>query len=452
MLGPRQVTGFPSPPDPSTHFEELAARIGRAEAGQRLLIGTLPPAGPDAISCLTPPVMFSTEELTPAAYLPLITRHVTALPLYERRALWVTRYDWTSIYQTPLSTTLETVVSNAAGAGFNTLFFQVRAAGDVYYASDLEPWAARLTGTLTETLGQDPGWDPLACLVTLAHAANLEVHAYVYVYPAWLGADAPPENINPPHVFWTWSHQYGWADWRQWHRTNGAMNLSSGYLWASPGVDGVRDHVVDVVHELAQGYELDGVHLDLVRYAGPDYSYDPFSNAHAGVEPTSARADWQRERVTALVRQIYTDTTSLNPELWLSAAVWPYYQDQWGWGISEGYHDLYQDSKGWLEEGALDAIVPMLYGGMADDFANWQLLLADFMAASAGRHIYPGIGAFYDDFVEIEQRIEAARSAGAPGHAIFSYTALEQRGYWDDLASGPYAQPALVPERGVAPP
>jgi len=110
--------------------------------------------------------------------------------------------------------------------------------------------------------------------------------------------------------------------------------------------------------------------------------------------------------------------------------------------------DYYQDSKGWLGMGVIDAIAPMLYGNgssIPDDFERWCILMEDFVADSAGRHVYPGVAGYYDDFDAIAQRILAARAAGAPGHALFSYGALDAREYWDDFASGPYAVSAVLP-------
>ena len=171
-------------------------------------------------------------------------------------------------------------------------------------------------------------------------------------------------------------------------------------------------------------------------------SFDPTSNAAAGSVKTPERNQWQRARVTGLIRRIKTEADAIRPGLWISAAVWPYYLDKRGWRLSEGYNDYYQDSKGWLVTGVIEAIAPMFYSGVSDDFERWRILLADFLADSHGKTVYPGIGADYDNFEVIAQRLEAARRAGAPGHAIFSYGAFDSRGYWGELAQGPYAAPA----------
>ena len=67
---------------------------------------------------------------------------------------------------------------------------------------------------------------------------------------------------------------------------------------------------------------------------------------------------------------------------------------------------------------------------------------------ATGRYVIPGIGVNYctdNDFTEIEARIDMARSTGVAGHAIFSYSTLLEKDYFDDLAKGPYSVPANVP-------
>ncbi len=467
LLAASGVAAAETPPD----FETLAAQMGRSDAWYRwnsdVVISpatstVLPP------TANTSPVAngsFATNDtftytLTGTLYLPLVAQDL-AQPTTEVRALWITRYDWTAPGRTPTPGDLDAIVDKAAGAGFNTLFFQVRAAGDAYYTPGLEPWAARLhAGPVSETLGVDPGWDPLSRILETAHAAGLEVHAYVNVYPAWQSppnasyGDLWPPSTTPPQMFdrFTYSpthpqhpggYSLGWT-WRQYDADLMPMPLAWGqYLWASPGVDQVQEHVAAVVRDIVTRYPVDGVHLDLVRYAGREYSHDPSSEAAAGTLIGEARAQWQRDRVTALVRHITAETRALRPEILVSAAVWPYYRNNLGLNTSSGYDDYYQDSQGWIETGAVDAIAPMLYGNgnsIPDDLENWRTLTADFLTGGSGGQVYPGIAGYYDDFSAIAQRIALARELEAPGHAIFSYSALDSRDYWDDLAAGPYAR------------
>jgi hypothetical protein len=133
-------------------------------------------------------------------YLPLIQR---SFPVREEfRGLWITRFDWTRFGHTVTPSDLDTIVNHAASAHFNALLFQVRGTADAYYSSTLEPWAARLTGSVTKTLGADPGFDPLAYVITRAHRSGLQVHAYINIFPTWLcGFGAPPTDTMPLHPF-----------------------------------------------------------------------------------------------------------------------------------------------------------------------------------------------------------------------------------------------------------
>jgi hypothetical protein len=69
----------------------------------------------------------------------------------------------------------------------------------------------------------------------------------------------------------------------------------------------------------------------------------------------------------------------------------------------------------------------------------------DFEGDNNGRYIIPGIGGHYCSFAEIAARIQLARDIGTAGHAIFSYRLLLDKAYFDDLATGPYAETAVVP-------
>ncbi|MCX7681537.1 MAG: family 10 glycosylhydrolase [Anaerolineae bacterium] len=394
------------------------------------------------------------SEHTFFVHLPLVTRGIQP----EFRALWVTRFDWTRTDGVPAQpSALVAIAEQAAAANFNVLLFQVRGVGDAFYTPGYEPWSPRLTGTVTRTLGMSPGFDPLAVLIEAAHARGLQVHAYLNVYPTWLcKVGAPPDNTDPLHPFWVFSRTNGrgWSAWRVYDPGGNPMNLvtCSSYLWATPAWEGVRSHFLNVVTDLVTRYDLDGIHLDLVRYPGRDYSYDPFTPQFS--DP-GARAEWQREQVNLLVRETYQAVKARRPELWVTAAVWGVYQNQWGWpSFSQGYSDYYQDSKRWLREGWVDAVMPMIYPAAPSpdcpDSTVWtperfRTLVADLLADAGAQYVFPGIHGGYACFDDVISRIEASRESGARGQALFSYGPVNSRGYWDELALQAYPSPAPLP-------
>ena len=403
-------------------------------------------------------------DLEPQAYLPFITKNDPSPPpepMVEFRGLWVTRFDWTA---DPTPTKIDEIVSNAANAGFNVLFFQVRGEADALYQSDLEPWSRLLTGTM----GQDPGWDPLAHMVAKAHAQGLQVHAYINVYPVWLGCDPPPDDTTPQHFYYQLLAEHGATD----DKPNGLQwtadyNIEcSSYQRATPASLFGDDQYLAVAADLVTRYDIDGLHLDHMRYAGPETSCDPLSEAAYGTtcfgfNGQQPYEDWQRDQVNGTLYKFYTQIVPLKEDLWLSAAVWPIHiaKPEWGWPpVKQGYSDYYQDSKAWVQDGTIHSISPMIYPAQTncpdDSFwsqERWQTLVADFQAEANGRYIIPGIGTAYCDLAEIEARIEMARAIGTAGHALFSYSTLLSNDYFDDLAAGVYEATAVVPPLPIMP-
>lgn len=386
-------------------------------------------------------------------YLPLVqSPPPTAVPpQVEFRGLWVTRFDWTTFGQPADPARIDEIVQNAAAAGFNVIFFQVRGVADAYYTPGPEPWTARMSGG---TLGQPPNpmWDPLANLIAAAHTHNIQVHAYLNVYPVWDNCSTPPPVVSPLPFYYRLNQAHGTNAGFQW---NTSYQVSCDvYIRATPASVFADNHYLEVATYLVENYDLDGLHLDNIRYGGQNVSCDPVSaNAFGAPCFTSGYANWQRAQVNGTVAKFYNQIILTHQDLWLSAAVWPIHIDQWGWGIASGYDSYYQDSKAWLAGGYMDSISPMIYPGTYNcpdnsfwTVSRWQTAMQDYQDDNSGRYVIPGIGTGYCDFAEIEARIAAARQAGTIGHALFSYGALLSNGYFDDLANGPYAQPAIVPE------
>ena len=359
--------------------------------------------------------------------------------LREARGVWVTRWNYSS------AADVQTIVSTLADAGFNQIYFQVRGTADAYYSSNVEPWASRLSGTL----GRDPGWDPLQEAIDTAHAAGLEVHAWINTMPAWTCGAALPASEGVPHVLE--SH----PEWAAADQDGISMlgTCSEGYVFLSPGNPAVRAHIRSVVKDMITHYPVDGVHLDYIRYGGSQYSHDAVSEAQYAddltLEPGLSWSDWQRRQINALVAEIHQTVLAERPDVALSAAVWFIRENIWGWSaVSEGFHQYYQDPRAWTQAGTIDALVPMIYFPLTDppgerlDFAS---MLQDHLDGANGRHVYAGIHGDYDAFAEIQAEIDRSREMGAMGVVVFAYTYLQDWAYWDDFASGPFTSSAEPP-------
>jgi uncharacterized lipoprotein YddW (UPF0748 family) len=391
------------------------------------------------------PIIYHTEAPTPT---PIPTPPPPPPPpghMVEFRGLWVTRFDWIA---QPYPSTIDRIVNEAAYAGFNALLFQVRGEADAYYESSLVPWSQRLTGEL----GRAPGWDPLAYMIARAHERGIQVHAYINVYPVWLGTTYPSSTAQPTHLYFLLQQWHGVTDDKnnglQWHTSDNIIRGNSVYLRATPASVALDNHLLAVVQELVTHYNLDGIHLDHARYAGRDYSCDPVSEANFGGDCFSRwdYGDWQRRQINGTVSKFYRalfedPAWTAGRRLNLSAAVWPLYES--------GRTNYYQDSKAWIQGAYIDTLIPMIYSSLSEfdaSVANWRDVAKGFHDDRAGRFVFPGLGSnHYDSFGEIAGRIEASRSLGTGGHAIFSYGGLASRDYFDDLRNGPYAVPAVPP-------
>lgn len=357
--------------------------------------------------------------------------------LAEARALWVTRWDWT----TPAE--IQALLDGAARARFNIVYFQVRGNADAWYRPGLEPWARRLTGRL----GQDPGWDPLGVALSEARTRGLELHVWLNALLVWCPS-TPPTESTPRHIL---------LEHPDWVMVDaGGQPMPYGHrdcVWVTPGQPGVRGRLAAVAADIARRYDVDGVHLDFIRYPGPNYSYDSaslaaFTEARRG-EPALGFDEFRRRLVTAAVREVGDSLRAVRPAARLSAAVWGVYKNVRGWSsVLTGYEGVLQDARAWADQGLLDALAPMVYWPIAavyGDRLDFAYLADEHARAVKNRHVYIGISLENIDFTQLALQIQRARDAGAQGVSILSARLIRERNLWDALARGPFRAPAVPP-------
>ncbi|MFN2510312.1 MAG: family 10 glycosylhydrolase [Pyrinomonadaceae bacterium] len=197
-----------------------------------------------------------------------VSNVVNAQVRTEYRAFWVDTFN------TALNNhnDVVTVVNNAKAAKANAVFVQVRRRGDSWYLNSLEPRADRTP--------IQPGFDPLQDIINVAHAEGIEVHAFVIMSAIWGRAPNlfPPENPN--HAFnlhggfnaATNTIVPGPNNWLT--RTllpDGGGITYQGHrfgsdFWVDFGHPDAAKYTVDVLNHLVQNYDIDGLHLDRIRY------------------------------------------------------------------------------------------------------------------------------------------------------------------------------------------
>jgi uncharacterized lipoprotein YddW (UPF0748 family) len=318
-----------------------------------------------------------------------------SLHAQQTRALWVTRWNYSS------PDDINKIITNAKNYNFNVILFQVRGAGSVCYPSNIEPWSKQF-------YQQDPGWDPLKLATQLAHNNGLQLHAWMNVYPAWSGKTAPVHSSQLYH-----SH----PEWLMVDRFLRKQPLNSHYVFLSPTVPEVTDYLLNIFAEVYENYEVDGIHLDYVRYPSNSFSYDEKTldrfERNFKSSPNEKPALWSLFRslaITNFVSRLYQNMHNFNHKLVLSASVIGEY--------NKGKQVFLQDSHEWLAKGIIDVIYPMIY---TRDNTHFKRVLRDHRYNDHSRYVFPGIN--FTGLGLIRQ-LEIADELGCVGSALFSYGTL----------------------------
>ena len=367
----------------------------------------------------------------------------------EMRGVWlssVSNLDFpsrTGLSPAAARAELEAIVARVASSGLNTIFFQVRPESDALYASSLEPWSRFLSGTQ----GTEPGYDPLEVLLELAHARGLEVHAWINPYRGMSSASA---TTAPTHVTRTLSEH--------------AIRYGSAIVM-DPGAAAVRAHVLAVIADLTANHDVDGVHFDDYFYPYPDADGTPFPDdatfdAYVAGGGTLGLADWRRDNVNALVREVHDALAAEHPSLRFGISPFGIYRPGMPTGIRglDAYATIYCDAPRWMREDWVDYVAPQLYWPTTPAAQAFEPLVGWWgMQADAHEHVFAG-QALYRlgstatwTLAELETQIGIVRGLEPEGRVMgslfFRYESLETDllGVATAFEDHVYDAPALAP-------
>ncbi|MEN6357586.1 MAG: family 10 glycosylhydrolase [Armatimonadota bacterium] len=346
-------------------------------------------------------------------------------PAVEIRGIWV---NADAIPKTDSG--IRELVRTYHKANINVLFPEVIARGYAAYP--------------TKLLARDPRFanavDPLPPMIEEAHRLGMEVHPWVWVFRAGYTKDRGA--ILTAHPDWVMLSKY-------------SEELSAnGGLWISPDIPAARDFLAGLFAELVTKYDIDGLHLDYIRYevqSPTPYGYNPTARCafeqQYGIDPISIdrlstnQILWNkfRERqVNSYVQRIAMQTRALKPHVKISAAV--------GSDPVTARLNLMQNWQNWADNGWVDFITPMAY--TTNDTTFTQLVTDQMGAVGYRTLVAPGIGLHMqkDKPEQSIGQIGIARQLMAGGESLFASSY-----YTDALASalgqGAYKSPAALPFR-----
>ncbi|HEX3024220.1 MAG TPA: family 10 glycosylhydrolase [Chitinophagaceae bacterium] len=325
---------------------------------------------------------------------------------------------------------------------FNAVILQVRPQADALYKSDIEPWSYYLTGE--QGKAPDPYYDPLEFWVKEAHDRGIELHVWLNPYRAY----APKGGaISDQSIVKT--------------NPNLVLYLKQGYWWMDPSQKEVQNRTTNVVIDLVNRYDIDGVHFDDYFYPYPEYNLKedfPDSVSYAAYKNAGGKlikGDWRRKNVNDLIERIYKEIKAAKPSVKFGLSpfgIWrPGYPETVG-GFDQ-YETLYADAKLWLNKGWIDYFTPQIYWPIKRYSQSFPVLLGWWNSENIKqRHLWPGISVGRDTSAksvdETINQIMIARGLLLKSKGVVHWSIssdIKNTNLMKALDAGPYKDAALVP-------
>lgn len=346
----------------------------------------------------------------------------TIIPKHEVRAVWLTTIgglDWPHCYsQSERSANKQQqefihILDQLQKANVNTILLQTRIRATTLYPSALEPW----DGCLSGFPGTSPGYDALKFAIDECHKRGMELHAWIVTIPVgkWNGFGCKRLRTKYPQMI----KKIG----------------DEGYM--NPESSQTADYLARMCREIVSNYDVDGIHLDYIRY--PE-TWNTKINREEG-----------RRNITRIVKKIHDNIKPIKPWVKMSCSPVGKFDDlsrYWSHGWN-AYTTVCQDAQGWLRDGLMDELFPMMYF-KGNQFFPFAL---DWKENSYGRIVVPGLGIYFLSPKEkdwsidvIEREMNVLRREGL-GHAYFrsKFFTDNVKGLYDFAKDEIDTYPALVP-------
>lgn len=360
----------------------------------------------------------------------------SASPRVESRAIWL---DRGTILEARNQQDLSRLMQKLRQAGINIVYFETLNAGfPIYPSAILKP----------NPMVQ--GWDPLKAAVEEGHKLGMEVHAWVWAFAVGNRRHNPligqPESYPGPILV-----DAGLMS-EALRNRDGGLNVDNrqNEYWLDPASTKARGFLLSVYQEIVRHYDVDGLHLDYIRYpfqtAATRMGFDPVGREHFhratgqsldNLDDYTARVwtAWKTYQVSSFVQQVSTTLRQIKPNIKISAAVFPMKRES-------RIVTIQQDWETWIDNGWVDTLSPMSY---TSDPQRLQGMF-DYVQSSPQKRslIYPGIALHRLDGGQLVQQLEALRQRGGLGATLFAGAHLDQEKI-DTLGAGPFKDHTGIP-------
>lgn len=220
---------------------------------------------------------------------------------------------------------------NALSIGCNTLYVHVRPFGDAIYDSELYPASRYITGVA----GERSDFDPLDIMIQTAHDKGLSFHAWIN-----------PLRCENEECFQNYDDSFLLKKW--YDEGDGYLEQVDGdsHLWLDPAYDEVRQLIAEGAAELAENYDIDGLHFDDYFYPTTAENFD--AQCFAAQTEFDDLAKWRLNNISLMVGEIYSAVKAVDKDILVGVSPQG--------NMENNYEYMYADVKKWCSEEGLSLI------------------------------------------------------------------------------------------------
>lgn len=350
--------------------------------------------------------------------IPIIIGCSAAPSIEEIRAVWVSYIDYTQILWgksfSEFETSVDEIVDNCVEYNINTIYLHASAFTDAYYDSDYYP-----TQYVESQIGADLKYDPLEIFIEKAQAKNIRVEAWINPFRSF--DQKKMETVPDSYIVKKWVNE-----------GNRNVIFYKDRYYLNPAYEEVHDLILNVVSEIAQNYDIDGLHMD--DYFYPDHVDESFDKLDYMVsESDLSLEDWRRNNVNELVEKIDKTLHKIDSDLWFGISP--------AGNLEYSRDSIFGDVEKWVEEEWVNYIAPQIYFGYTNKSRPYAATLQQWSDVVKGTDVQliVGLGAYKinqengnsddEEWIEDSQilmkQIQDAKSASNyAGYALYSYHSM----------------------------
>lgn len=309
---------------------------------------------------------------------------------------------------------IDNIFDNCVKFGINTVFVHVRAFSDSFYPSKIFPWSKYLTGVQ----GKSVEYDPLKIMLDSAHQRGLSFHAWIN--PFRISLDNDESKLSNDNIAKKWLNDNDTAK-RVYKADTG--------IYFDPANASAQKLIIDGVREIAENYDVDGIHIDDYFYPTTDAQIDKTEyNEYTSLGGKLGLSDWRREVVSSFISGMYSAIKSADKSICFSISP--------AGNFSNNYNSLYADVIKWgNESGYCDVLIPQLYYGfehkklpfkeVSDDWCNKtdESKVKLVAGLAAYKTVEPQKGEWETDII-LRQIDYASSQKQYSGYCLFSYSSI----------------------------